>query len=87
MDRSAYASLSAQEGTHCCCARHRQGRVRQLPDTIGFDGRCYDLIVLLDVLEHVEQDREALAALRDRLAPGGRILLTVPAAPLALVGA
>ncbi|WP_313231769.1 methyltransferase domain-containing protein [Sphingobium yanoikuyae] len=37
--------------------------------------------MLLDVLEHVEQDREALAALRDRLAPGGRILLTVPAAP------
>lgn len=52
-----------------------------LPDGVEIaDGR-YDLIVLLDVLEHVEQEREALAVLRAKLAPGGRILLTVPSAP------
>jgi SAM-dependent methyltransferase len=52
-----------------------------LPDQIGFGDNRYDLIVLLDVLEHVEQDRDSLAALRKRLADGGSLLLTVPAAP------
>jgi SAM-dependent methyltransferase len=44
------------------------------------DGR-YDLIVLLDVLEHIDRDVASLQMLRRKLAPGGRMLLTVPAAP------
>jgi SAM-dependent methyltransferase len=52
-----------------------------LPGRIGFGAQRYDLIALLDVLEHVDEDRESLSALGARLAPGGRILLTVPAAP------
>ncbi len=52
-----------------------------LPDGVDLaDGR-YDLIAMLDVLEHIPGDGEALAALRPKLAPGGRILVTVPAAP------
>jgi SAM-dependent methyltransferase len=64
---------------------HAQGVGRiepgMLPGQIGFDGASYDLIALLDVLEHVDEDRASLAALRARLAPGGRILMTVPAVP------
>ncbi|MDX3899932.1 MAG: class I SAM-dependent methyltransferase [Sphingobium sp.] len=52
-----------------------------LPDAIGFGDRRYDMIALLDVLEHVEEDRASLAALGARLAEGGRMLVTVPAAP------
>ena len=44
------------------------------------DGR-YDMIVLLDVLEHIEDDVGSLRVLRRKLAPGGRMVLTVPAAP------
>ncbi len=52
-----------------------------LPDGVDLaDGR-YDLIAMLDVLEHIPGDREALAALRPKLAEGGRILVTVPASP------
>ena len=51
-----------------------------LPDVPLDDGR-YDLIVLLDVLEHIPDDRGALEALRSKLAPGGRLLLAVPAMP------
>ena len=40
---------------------------------------AYDLIAVLDVVEHIEDDVAALAAMRDCLAPGGRILVTVPA--------
>ena len=50
-----------------------------LPDLPGIaDGR-YDLIALLDVLEHIEEDVASLASVKRKLAPGGRILLTVPA--------
>ena len=51
-----------------------------LPDVPLEDGR-YDLIVLLDVLEHIPDDKGALAALRPKLAPGGRLVLAVPAMP------
>lgn len=49
-----------------------------LPDAVPFDGP-YDVIGLFDVIEHVEDDAAALVALRDRLAPAGRLVLTVPA--------
>ncbi|EIL99415.1 hypothetical protein UUC_15960 [Rhodanobacter denitrificans] len=34
---------------------------------------------MFDVLEHIDEDVETLAALRKHLAPGGRMLITVPA--------
>lgn len=48
---------------------------------VPLDDGAYDLIVLLDVLEHIPGDVEALTYLRAKLAPGGRILVTVPGAP------
>jgi SAM-dependent methyltransferase len=51
-----------------------------LPDVALEDGH-YDLIVLLDVLEHIPDDKGALIALRPKLAPGGRLMLAVPAMP------
>lgn len=48
---------------------------------VPLDDAAYDLIVLLDVLEHIPGDVEALAYLRTKLAPGGRIIVTVPGAP------
>jgi glycosyltransferase involved in cell wall biosynthesis len=41
--------------------------------------RHFDTILCLNVLEHVADDRAALARLRDRLEPGGRLILLVPA--------
>lgn len=52
-----------------------------LPDGVELEDGRYDLIVLLDVLEHIPADLPALAALKAKLAPGGRILVTVPAMP------
>lgn len=51
-----------------------------LPDALPFDD-VYDLIGLFDVLEHIEDDMGSLVALRERLASGGKILVTVPALP------
>jgi len=50
-----------------------------LPDAIPYPANSFDLIVLLDVLEHIEDDRASLKALKKCLLADGRILLTVPA--------
>ncbi|MXU65126.1 class I SAM-dependent methyltransferase [Oceanomicrobium pacificus] len=50
-----------------------------LPDGIPDYPDPFDLIVLLDVLEHIEDDRATLRNLAAKLAPDGRLLVTVPA--------
>ena len=52
-----------------------------LPSLAGVAVGAYDLIAILDVLEHVEEDRAALVGMAGKLKPGGRILITVPAHP------
>jgi len=39
----------------------------------------WDLVFLLDVLEHVQQDADVLRSIRNILRPGGLLFLTVPA--------
>jgi SAM-dependent methyltransferase len=52
-----------------------------LPDLSKFPADAYDMIALLDVLEHVPDDKGSLAAILTRLKPGGALLVTVPANP------
>ena len=52
-----------------------------LPSLPGVADRTYDLIALLDVIEHIDEDKEGLQSLARKLKPGGRILITVPAFP------
>jgi SAM-dependent methyltransferase len=52
-----------------------------LPDLSMFPANSYDLVALLDVLEHVTDDQGSLAAIFERLKPGGALLLTVPINP------
>lgn len=54
-------------------------RAGSCPHDIPFPGEQFDLICLFDVLEHIDEDVETLAVLRNHLAPGGRMLITVPA--------
>ena len=65
-------------------ATERLGRAIEqaaLPDLARFPADSYDMIALLDVLEHVVDDKGSLAAILTRLKPGGALLLTVPANP------
>jgi SAM-dependent methyltransferase len=50
-----------------------------LPELPGVADRSYHLVALLDVLEHVDGDEAALRSIAAKLAPNGRILVTVPA--------
>ncbi len=53
----------------------------ELPYRIPFGSQQFDLIALLDVLEHLEEDKAALEALIQRLKPSGYMVITVPAYP------
>lgn len=48
-------------------------------DLASLGGEKFDSAVLINVLEHIEGDDVALDQLRDLLAPGGRLVLWVPA--------
>ncbi|MCX5875940.1 MAG: class I SAM-dependent methyltransferase [Deltaproteobacteria bacterium] len=50
-----------------------------LPDPVPFEDGQFDLICLLDVLEHIEDDLAALMRASKLLDPAGRLLVTVPA--------
>ncbi len=42
----------------------------------------FDTITIIDVLEHIGDDAEQLRLIHDRVAPGGRLVVLVPAHPI-----
>ena len=81
-----FGRLDACELDHCARALaskrlRRKVEEAKLPDMSMFERNSYDLIALLDVLEHVRGDVASLRAVHRRLKPGGALLLTVPANP------
>ena len=58
-------------------------RIEQASFDAGYEtARRFDLVVMLDVLEHIEDDGGALRRVGQLLAPGGFLLMTVPALPV-----
>ena len=63
-------------------AQRRLGRKvmsAPLPELAGVSNRHYDLIAALDVIEHIDDDSAALAAIAGKLKTGGKLVMTVPA--------
>lgn len=63
-------------------AEKRAGRAigaAPLPDLPGVPRGAYHLVAALDVVEHIDDDRAAIAVLAACLRPGGNLLVTVPA--------
>ena len=61
-----------------------QGRSAGHIHEVAFDadfspGRLYGLVLMLDMLEHLDEPGAALERARELLAPGGRVVVTVPA--------
>jgi SAM-dependent methyltransferase len=73
LDKSARTLASKRLG--------RKVKDARLPDLSMFERNGYDMVALLDVLEHVPDDIGSLRAIHRRLKPGGALLLTVPANP------
>jgi SAM-dependent methyltransferase len=81
-----FGRVEASELDRCARAlanKRLPGKVKEakLPDLSMFERNGYDLIALLDVLEHVPDDLGSLRAIHRRLKPGGALLMTVPANP------
>lgn len=53
----------------------KQGRVEDL----GFQTKTFDTIVMIDVLEHIENDQEVLSHIKEKLNTNGRLVILVPA--------
>lgn len=66
--------LIEQHELPACCRLH-VGTLADLPAT---DGQ-FDAILYIDVIEHIEDDAAELRRAYERLAPGGAILIIVPA--------
>ena len=50
-----------------------------LPELADVPDRHYDLVGAFDVIEHIDDDRAALASIATKLKPGGKFVMTVPA--------
>jgi SAM-dependent methyltransferase len=50
-----------------------------LPDQVPYKPASFDAVCAFDVVEHVEDDRGSVAALAELVAPGGYLVVTVPA--------
>lgn len=46
---------------------------------LPFRDSCFDVVIAMDLLEHVEDDQAALCEIRRVLKPGGKLISTVPA--------
>jgi SAM-dependent methyltransferase len=55
--------------------------IRRSPARGGFDGRPFDAVVMVNVLEHIADDHDTLRTLGELLRPGGKLLVFVPALP------
>lgn len=62
-------------------AKHPEIEIREaaLPHPLPYEPGSFDLVVALDVLEHVDNDVDAAQALVGLVRPGGWLLVTVPA--------
>lgn len=76
-------AMEIDEGARSLASKRGDAEILSgsLPHDIPFGEKSFDLVVLLDVLEHLEDDEASLRKLRTRLKPGGWILITVPAYP------
>ena len=64
------------------CRRRGVADVQHVPPgPLPFADATFDLVTALDVIEHIVDDRAALAELQRVLKPGGTLLVAVPAMP------
>lgn len=74
---------SSEEAIQLCRELHKDvcqtGSLSFVCESIYDITDTFDIILMFEVLEHIEDDRAALLRVRDLLRPDGQILLSVPA--------
>lgn len=67
------------EAVDFCRLRGLEHVQRAALEELPFEAGRFDLVIATDVIEHLDDDRTALTELRRVTAPGGRLVVTVPA--------
>ena len=86
MAQSGFACIGVEPDADLrCSAAQKTGMAildGSLPGDLPDFGKRFDVVLLLDVLEHVENDLEALRTIHRLLASFGLLVINVPAFPL-----
>lgn len=69
----------SEEALHFCLERGHTSLAKADAAALPFPDRQFDIITALDVIEHLDDDRAALAELKRVLKPGGLLVVSVPA--------
>jgi len=78
--RAIDLSPVAVERTHAALTRSGVSSVEtSLTDVLAVRDECFDAVFAFEVLEHIEDDTAALRHMASLIAPGGVIVLSVPA--------
>jgi SAM-dependent methyltransferase len=79
--RGRLYAMDADQSALAFAAARRLAKLTRasLPGEFPFAARCFDLVVMTDVLEHVDDERGSLCAVHSSLKPRGQLLMTVPA--------
>lgn len=76
--------ISADYSPHAlkfCASRGEHGLVQSDAMQLPIASESVDMVVTMDVLEHLENDEKALCEIHRILRPGGHVFATVPAYP------
>ena len=71
----------SEDAIEFCRKRGNENVQRGDLTSLEWEDDRFDLVTVLDVIEHIDEDRAALAELIRVTKPGGHILITVPAFP------
>lgn len=81
-ERAAYVGVEPDEHSHTVARTRiepRGGQVLHGIHTVVPTGSTYDVVCAFEVLEHIEDDRAALADWVEFVRPGGHLVMSVPA--------
>jgi SAM-dependent methyltransferase len=83
VELAPFGRLTGLEPSHASAEVARSRGVAEVVESgieqMPFASESFDLVLCLDVIEHIADDVEALGELRRVARPGGRLLVTVPA--------
>lgn len=80
--RSTYLGLEPDRESFCAAKRNIEGQGGHVLNVTAENlprSQAFDLVCAFEVLEHIEEDAQALGDWARRIAPGGHLLISVPA--------
>ncbi len=79
LERSGLLSSQSMVGIDPAATHCHLSLGGTVPIMTAWPDYSFDVILLMDVLEHIEDDRAALRQAYEKLKPGGHLFITVPA--------